>query len=98
MHLKHQKICEVNGEGAVTGQTCQKWIMKFCAGDFLPDEALQLGRSIEVDSDNIKTLIENNQHYTTNAGEIASILKISKLTNLLVKMKNRSFILQKKTP
>ena len=40
-------------------------------------------------------LIENNQHYTTQ--EIALILKISKSIKLLVKMKNISFILQKKT-
>ena len=39
-----------------------------------------------VDSKQIETLIENNQHYTT--WEIADILKISKPINLLVKMKN----------
>ena len=30
----HKKICVVYGEGAVTDQTCQKWFVKFCAGDF----------------------------------------------------------------
>ena len=40
------------------------------------DNAPQLGRPVEVDSDQIKTLIENNQRYTTQ--EIADILKISK--------------------
>ena len=35
------------------------------------------GRPIEVDRDQIETLIENNQHYTT--GEIVDILKILKL-------------------
>ena len=54
----------------------------------------QLGRPVEVDSDQIKTLIENNQCYTM--WEIADILKISKSIKLLVKMKNVSFILQKK--
>ena len=34
------------------------------------------GRLVEVDSDQIETLIENNQCYTTR--EIADILKISK--------------------
>ena len=42
---------------------------------FLADNAPQLGRPVEVDNDQIETLIENNQHYTTR--EIADILKIS---------------------
>ena len=25
-------ICAVYGESAVTGQTCQRWFAKFCAG------------------------------------------------------------------
>ena len=64
------------GEGAVTDRTCQKWFVKFCAGDFLLDDAPRSGRPVEVDSDHIKTLIENNQRYTTR--EVADILKISK--------------------
>ena len=52
-------------------------------------------RPVEVDSDQIKTLIDNNQRYTT--WEIANILKISKLIKLLVKMKNVSLISRKKT-
>ena len=55
---------------------CQKWFAKFHAGDFSLDDAPRLGRPVEVDRDQIKTLIENNQHYTTR--EIADILKISK--------------------
>ena len=71
-----KKICAVYGEGAVTDQTCQKWFAKFNAGDFSLDDAPQLGRPVEVDSDQIETLIENNQRYTTQ--EIADIPKISK--------------------
>ena len=71
-----KKICAVYGEGAVTDRTCQKWFAKFRAGDFSPDEAPRSGRPAEVDSDQIKTLIENNQRYTTR--EIANILKIPK--------------------
>ena len=63
-------------EGAVTDGTCQKWFAKFRAGDFSLYDAPWLGRPVEVDSDQIKTLIENNQCYTT--WEIADILKISK--------------------
>ena len=88
-------ICAVYGEGAVTDQMCQKWFAKFLAGDFLLDDTPQLARPVEVDSDQIKTLIENNQHYTM--WEIANILKISKSIKLLAKMKNVYFILWKKT-
>ena len=49
---------------------------KFRAGDFSLDDAPRSGRPVEVDSDQIETLIENNQCYTTR--EIANILKISK--------------------
>ena len=72
----HKKICAVYGEGAVTDRTCQKWFVKFHAGDFSLDDASKSGRPVEVDSYQIETIIENNQRYTTL--EIADILKISK--------------------
>ena len=71
-----KKICAVYGESAVTDQTCQKWFAKLRAGDFLLNDAPRSGRPVEVDSDQVKTFTENNQHYTT--WEIADILKISK--------------------
>ena len=40
------------------------------------DHVPRSGRPVEVDSDQIKTFIENNQFYTS--WEIAKILKISK--------------------
>ena len=64
------------GEGAVTDRMRQKWFAKFCPGDFSLDDAPRLSRPVEVDSDQIETLTENNQRYTTR--EIAYILKISK--------------------
>ena len=73
---RQKEICVVYGEGAVTDQMCQKWFAKLCAGDFLLDDAPRLGRPVEVDSNQIETVTENNQHYTTR--EIANILKISK--------------------
>ena len=78
------------GEDAVTDRMCQKWFAKFCAGDFSLDGTPSSGRPVEVDSYQIKALIENNQHFTM--WEIANILKISKSIKLLVKMKNESFI------
>ena len=76
-----EKICAVYGEGAVMDKTCQKWFAKFRAGDFLLGNAPQLGRTVEVDRDQIETLTENNKHYTT--WEIADILERSKSIKLL---------------
>ena len=73
------------GEGAVINQMCQKWFVKFHAGDFSLDDAPQSGRLVEVDRDQTETLSENDQCYTT--WEIANILKISKSIKLLVKIK-----------
>ena len=52
------------GEGAVADQPRPKWFAKFRAGDFSPDGAALSGRpvEVEVDSDQIKTIIEDNQH------------------------------------
>ena len=52
------------GEGAVTDRICQKWFVKFRAVDFSLDDAPRSSRPVEVDSDQIATLIENNQCYT----------------------------------
>ena len=55
-----KKISAAYGEGAVTNETCQKWFVKFHAGDFLLHNAPWSGRPVEVDSDEMKTLIESN--------------------------------------
>ena len=59
-----KKIYAVCREGAVTDRTCQKWFVKFHAGDFSLDHAPRSGRPAEVDSHQIETIIENNQRYT----------------------------------
>ena len=84
--LKHNKICALYGEGATTDRMCQKQFAKFCAGDFVLDDAPRSGRPVEADSDQIETLTKNNQRSTMQ--EIANILKISKSIKVLVKMKN----------
>ena len=82
-----EKTCAVSGEGVVTDGICQKWFVKFHAGDFsLDDDAPRSGGPVEVGSNQIETLKENNQHHTM--WEIANILKISKSIYLLVKIKN----------
>ena len=84
----------VCGEGAGTDRTYQKWFAKFPAGGFSLDDAPQSSRPVEADSDQMETLTENSQCYTTRG--IADILRISKSTKVLVKMKNICFILWKK--
>ena len=81
-------------EGAVTDWACQKWFVKFHAGDFLRDDATQSGKTVEVDSNQIEILIENNRCYTMQ--EIANILKISKLKKILVIMKKCVFFIMGK--
>ena len=77
----------------MTDRMCQKCSGKFCAGDSSVDDAPRSGGPVEVDSNQIETLIENNQCYTT--WEIANILKISKSIKLLVKMKNVFYFMEK---
>ena len=55
---------------------CQKWFVKFHAGDFSLDDAPESCGPVEGNSDQIETLIENSQHYTP--WEIGDKLKISK--------------------
>ena len=89
----HKNICAVCGGGTVTDRTCQKWFAKFHTGYFSLDIAPQLGRPVEINSNQMEILIENNQCYIP--WETADILKISKSINVLVKMKNVSSILWK---
>ena len=51
IEMQKKRFVQCIGEGAVTDQTCQKWFVKFCAGDFSLDNAPQLGRPGEADSD-----------------------------------------------
>ena len=71
-----KKFCSVFGDGPVTDWMCQKWFLKFHADDFSLDKATESRWSVEIDSDQTQTLIENNQCNTM--WEIAHILKISK--------------------
>ena len=57
-----KKISAVYGESAVTDWMYQKWFVRIHAGDFSLDNAPRVGRQVEVDSEQIETLIDNNQH------------------------------------
>ena len=94
MQLKCGKMCIVCGEGAATDRTCQKWFAKLHAGEFSLDDAPWSGRPGEVDSDQMKTVTENNQRSTTR--DRANILRTSNSVKVLVNMKNVSFILREK--
>ena len=76
------------GEGAVTD------CVKNGLGSFMLETSAWTMIHGQVDSDQIETLIENYQCYTT--WEIADILKTAKSIKLLMKMKNVSFIVWKK--
>ena len=53
LKCKKIKVCAAYGEGAMTDWLCQKWFVKFCAGDFSVDNVAWLGRPVKVDSDQI---------------------------------------------
>ena len=55
---------------------CQKWFVKFRAGDFSLDDAPQWGRQVEVGSNQIKNINWGQANYSM--GEMANIFKISK--------------------
>ena len=78
-----EKCCDWSNVSKVV---CEVSCWRFLAG--------WSGRPVEVNSDQLKTFTENNQRYIMQ--EIADILKISKSIQLLVKIKNVSFILWKK--
>ena len=94
MQLKHKKRFLSCLEKVLWLIECVKWFVKFRAGDFSLDDAPWSGRPAEVDSNQMETLIENNQHYTM--WEIADILKISKSTKLLMKMKKMCLLFYRK--
>ena len=73
---------------------CVKSHLKFCSGGFLLDNVPRSGRPVELDTDQITTLNENNQCYTT--WEMANILKIPKSIKLLVKIKKYVFYFMQK--
>ena len=62
--IQKKDLCQY-GQGAVTDQKCQKWIVKFHAGDFSLDDAPWLSRLLTGSSQPSNRDIENNQPYST---------------------------------
>ncbi|XP_026823949.1 histone-lysine N-methyltransferase SETMAR-like [Ooceraea biroi] len=72
-----EKIRAVYGEDAVSERVCQNRFVEFRASDTCED-GKRSGRPLVADDDQIKTLIENNPHYTTR--DIAQIVNVSQKT------------------
>ncbi|XP_032690457.1 histone-lysine N-methyltransferase SETMAR-like [Odontomachus brunneus] len=70
----HRKICGVYGDDALTERAAQKWFAKFHSGDTSLEDGPRSGRPTEVDSNDIKALVEQDR--TLKVREIAETLKI----------------------
>ena len=82
-------------EKVLWGTECVTVVCRVSCWSFLSGRCSVATRLVGVSGNKIKTLIENNQCYST--GEIADILKISKSMKLLVKMQSVSFYFMEKT-
>lgn len=57
---RYKNICAIYGVGTVNDQTCQKLFAKFHAADFSLNDA-----PVEINNDEMKILLENNQSSKT---------------------------------
>ncbi|XP_026826501.1 histone-lysine N-methyltransferase SETMAR-like [Ooceraea biroi] len=73
-----EKICAVYGEDVVSERVCQNRFAEFRASDTTCEDGKRSGRPLVADDDQIKTVIENNPHYTTR--DIAQIVNVSQKT------------------
>ena len=71
----HKKLCAVYGDEALKERQCQNWFDKFCSGDFSFKDEKGSVRTVEVDDDLIKAIIDSDRHSTTR--EIAEKLYVS---------------------
>ena len=74
-----RKICAVIWRRCCDLSHVSKVVCKVSHWRFLTGKCFLVQKTSEVDSDQIETLLENNQHYTMQ--EIANILKISQSSN-----------------
>ena len=73
---------------------CQEWFAKFCAGHLSLDNAPWSDRPVEVDSNQIETLIENKQHPIM--WETVNILKIIQINKVIGENRKCVFYLTEK--
>ena len=86
------KICLVYEEGAVTDQTCKSALQSFTLET---SRWMMCHVQVEVDSNQIDTLIENSQHYTMQ--DIADIPKIIEINKVIGENEKRVFYFMEKT-
>lgn len=43
-----KRICAIYEVGTANDWTCQKWLAKFCAGDFSMNDVPWLGRTVQI--------------------------------------------------
>lgn len=93
MFHKPHKFSPTYGEGNGNNYTCQKRFEKLCEGNFLLTNAPQLGSSVEVDSDRIKTLLENTHRYAMplEKGHIHNISR-EKLKNIFTSLISSGYV------
>lgn len=73
-----RNINEVWGDGSVSECTVQRWFKKFREGDFSLEDKEGRGRTLSIDEDVLKTLVEENPRTTVR--ELAENLSVSKST------------------
>lgn len=71
----HKKICGVYGDKALTERTCQNWFAKFRAGNFDINDAPRPGRPQEIESIDVKAIVDQNPSQSVR--DIAEALDIS---------------------
>ncbi|XP_018343849.1 PREDICTED: histone-lysine N-methyltransferase SETMAR-like [Trachymyrmex septentrionalis] len=75
----HRKICSVYGDDALTKRAAQKWFAKFRSGDTSLEDGPRSGRPTEVDSNDIKALVEQETKDLTfeKAIQVATVMELS---------------------
>ena len=69
-----KKLCAVYGDEALKERQCQNWFDKFRSGDFSLKDEKRSDRTVEVDDDLIKVIIDSDRRRTTR--EIAEKLHV----------------------
>ncbi|KFM73857.1 Histone-lysine N-methyltransferase SETMAR, partial [Stegodyphus mimosarum] len=71
----HKTLCSVYGDEASKERQRQNWFAKFRSGDFSLKDKKRFARSVEVDADLIRAIIDSDRHSTTR--EIAEKFHVS---------------------
>ena len=98
--VEMQLKCKKKKDFCSVWRKCCDWlnvskvVCKVLCWRFLTGRCSTVSRPVEVDTEQLETLIESNRHYTM--WERANVLKISKSIMLLVKIKKNMSFTEKK--